>query len=270
MVLLPLSSGHYVETGPLYERRRRDLATLMIGLSSGRVMRSPLTTGNSRAHHRLPDGRSGTDPTVCVHARPEGTASPRRTPGGPPTCRPWTPRTRSLEVRVPASQCFLKTGQIFQPRGGGCRHVRGRGSANSGPSVSPPTRQSAHARRFTLHAFFGTSVCTWQAPAVCPDSTPLRSATGSAPHPRIKSSALRYLGRAREVHHQRLMNPQIGWHPHDLVDWMYLPLAAGYADHVVCENSHGHQLRHAETAVPTSGAQIHTTFRDLIAHLRVA
>lgn len=41
----------------------------------------------------------------------------------------------------------------------------------------------------------------------------------------------------QEVHHQRLMNAQDRWHPHDLVDWMYLPLAAGYADHVVCETA---------------------------------
>lgn len=45
-VLLPISSGH-VETGPLWGRQRAHVASLMVGLSRGWVMRDPLRVAAS-------------------------------------------------------------------------------------------------------------------------------------------------------------------------------------------------------------------------------
>jgi hypothetical protein len=62
-VLLPLSSGHYIEAGPLYDRRRRDLAPLIVGLSSGWVMRDPLTV---RMHELVVSFQANGNPvSVC-------------------------------------------------------------------------------------------------------------------------------------------------------------------------------------------------------------
>ena len=46
-VLLPLSSGHWIETGGLDRRWREHLATQMVGLSRGWVMRDPLRVTES-------------------------------------------------------------------------------------------------------------------------------------------------------------------------------------------------------------------------------
>jgi hypothetical protein len=44
-----------------------------------------------------------------------------------------------------------------------------------------------------------------------------------------------YLGLRREITHARLVNVDDRWHEHDLVDMLFLPCAAAYADFVVCE-----------------------------------
>jgi hypothetical protein len=156
-------------------------------------------------------------------------------------------------------------------REGDAYAARGAEAQQEAPDIlASGTTVRAQARRFTLHAFLSdlglhlASACR----SAGLDGDTFGDWVRSAPDDQIK--LLPYLGRAREVHHQRLMNAQDRWHPHDLIDWLYLPLAAGYADYVVCENSHGHQLRRAESAVATIGAQIHTNFRGLIEHLAVA
>lgn len=50
-------------------------------------------------------------------------------------------------------------------------------------------------------------------------------------------SELPSLGLFREVLHEKLLNPGTRWETNDVTDLMYLPCAAGYADHVVGENS---------------------------------
>jgi len=46
-VLLPISSGHWIETGSLDGRHRSHLASVMVGLSRGWVMRDPLRVASS-------------------------------------------------------------------------------------------------------------------------------------------------------------------------------------------------------------------------------
>lgn len=56
-------------------------------------------------------------------------------------------------------------------------------------------------------------------------------------HSDIDIAAVPSLGLFREVLREKLLNPGTTWESNDLTDIMYLTCAAGYADHVVGENS---------------------------------
>lgn len=236
-VLLPLSSGHYIETGPLYERRRRDLATLMVGLSSGWIMRDPLTV---RMQELVATFQASGAPASINE--PVFTLDPDAL--NTRTELPEEPDMSSMDaanhVFGGASARFavlLENEAIANPEGDAYTARWAQAQQQLADVLSSDPAVRAHARRFTLQAFLrdlGLHLAV-----ACRSAGLNADAFGewlrSAPDEQVKS--LPYLGRAREVHHQRLMNAQDRWHPHDLVDWMYLPLAAGYADHVVCETA---------------------------------
>jgi hypothetical protein len=66
-------------------------------------------------------------------------------------------------------------------------------------------------------------------------------------------SRMPYLGRAREVTHSRLSNPQHTWVANDLFDLHQLSCAAGYADVVVAEREFCGHLRTADRRLQRSG-----------------
>jgi hypothetical protein len=266
-VLLPLSSGHYIEAQPLYGARRRDLALQMVDLSAGWVMRDPLTV---RMQELVLAFRAGGRPASVW--QPVFTLDPEalETRMELPTAPDPSPMAAANRIFAAASARFavlLENDAIDNPEGDARTAAWARAQQETAELLAHDQAARAQARRVTLHAFLldlGQHVA-----AACRsagmDVASFRDWLLDAPENQIRS--LPYLGRAREVHHQRLMNAQDRWHPHDLIDWLYLPLAAGYADHVVCENSHGHHLRRVDQALPTSGAQIHTTFSTLLAHI---
>jgi len=77
---------------------------------------------------------------------------------------------------------------------------------------------------------------------------------------------LGYLGRRREVMHFRLVNADDHWDEHDLIDMMYLPCAAHYADYVVCEKKTGDYLQRVARD-RSGGATVVTSIRDLVSAL---
>lgn len=74
---------------------------------------------------------------------------------------------------------------------------------------------------------------------------------------------LPYLGRNREVIHLKLQNAQKRWHSNDLIDLMYLPCAAGYADYVVCEKHTGDYLQRLSRG-RGDGAKVFTSVAALM------
>lgn len=73
-----------------------------------------------------------------------------------------------------------------------------------------------------------------------------------------------YLGRAREVTHERLMNTSDTWKAGDLVDMLYLPYAAAYADFLVGEKKIAHYLVNAQRKLG-GGAQVVTSLAPVVA-----
>ena len=74
-------------------------------------------------------------------------------------------------------------------------------------------------------------------------------------------AALPFLGLRREVTHYRLVDRSGQWDDHDLVDMLFLPCAAAYADHVVCEKKTGTLMRRALGKRP-GGAAIHLSIAE--------
>lgn len=71
------------------------------------------------------------------------------------------------------------------------------------------------------------------------------------------------VGRRREITHARLSNAGDRWHEHDLVDMLYLPCAAEYADYVVCEKKMAHYLQRTGRNRPGVGTVV-TSLADLL------
>jgi len=266
-LILPLSSGHYIETGPLYEDRRRQLASNMVELSSGWIMRDPLTV---RMQELVLSFHSQGSPASI--RQPVFTLDPAalETRGELPPERSGGSLEDTTDVLANASARFavlLENSRIKNPEGDAYTAEWAAAQQGWADALAGDRAARGRARSITLGVFLTdlgqhlTSACI--AAGVTEEA--FRCWLHGTPDEHLKQ--LPYLGRAREVHYQRLMNPQDRWHPHDLIDWMYLPLAAGYADHVVCENSHAHQLRRAQRAVLTPGAEVHTSFGQLLSAL---
>lgn len=66
--------------------------------------------------------------------------------------------------------------------------------------------------------------------------------------------------------HFRLVNADDHWDEHDLIDMMYFPCAAHYADYVVCEKKTGDYLQRVAHH-RAEGATVVTSIRDLVAAL---
>jgi hypothetical protein len=74
---------------------------------------------------------------------------------------------------------------------------------------------------------------------------------------------LPYLGRMREVIHYRLMNAGDRWARGDLVDILYLPYAAAYADVLVAEKKTSHYLISAQRRLG-GGARVVTSLAEAV------
>lgn len=67
----------------------------------------------------------------------------------------------------------------------------------------------------------------------------------------------------RDVIHLRLRNDRDVWEPNDLIDMLFLPCAAAYADVVVSERKTGDYLARVHRS-RADGARIVTSFPQLI------
>ncbi len=76
-------------------------------------------------------------------------------------------------------------------------------------------------------------------------------------------AAAPYLGRMRDVIHFRLRNADDRWQPNDLIDMLFLPCAAAYADIVMAERKTGDYLERAERS-RCDGARVVTSFSELV------
>ncbi len=274
-VILPVSSGHWIETGPIYGPRRSHLAALMVGLSRGWIMRDPIRVASSEIEAMLARGvNEGILPApAAVFTVDSRQLYAESTPGYVSNDANLPPQIVSLINALSGVQAvlavLLENERTQDPDGveaarkWAAVHQDLANRIASQPRVGP-----AALRRLTLVAFvmdLGHGL----------EDAVRASGLGSADfqtwldlHADSDIGRLPYIGRRREVTHLRLGNADDSWEPNDLIDMLFLPCAAGYADFVICENHTGAYLRRVARDLP-EGATVCTSIRELLAALEV-
>lgn len=262
-VLLPLSSGHWIETGPLDRRRREHVATQMVGLSRGWIMRDPLRVTESEIA-RLLGGNEKIPETFTLdsrelYAEPMGRYVPKE--GGLPAdsvdlINAITGVQSIMAVLLENERTKDAAGVLAAQRWAAI-HTSFSKQLNAG-RYSRETKREMTVGAFIQDLGHGLADAAKRAGwtmAELESWAKLRADEEFALVP--------YLGLRREITHARLVNVDDPWHEHDLVDMLYLPCAAAYADYLVCEKKTADYLRRAGRKRP-EGADIYTSIAELV------
>lgn len=271
-VILPISSGHWIETAKVYGERRSHLAAAMVGLSRGWLMCDPLLVRacEMRALFTKPSDATGTsirEPVFTLdphqlYAEPSPTYIPR----GPGLPSEWVDLISALSGAQAVLGVLLENERTQSSEGLKAAASWAAVHQRFATHLATEAATRPHLRALTLYRFLADL-----------GHGPLQAAheAGLSPSDYVRwlrsradadIAQLPYLGRKREVIHLRLLNPQSAWKPNDLVDTLFLPCAAGYADYVVCENQAGDYLQRVARN-HLDGATVFTSIRDLVAAL---
>lgn len=270
-LILPISSGHSIEIGPLYGRRRLDIAVQMVGMSRGWIMTDPLRVRASELRALF---GSLDDDSIGPIKQPVFTLDSRQfhaeTPAPYLPTRPGLPPAAMLLVdALTSTQAVLAVllENEGSPREGVDEASRWASLHQQLASHLATERASKqHLRTMTLLAFLsdlGDDLLHALHESGM-TSSEYEHWLGERADGDI--AQLPYLGRKRELVHRRLLNAQIKWGVNDLVDVLFLPCAAGYADYVVCEKQTGDYLQKVR-GDRSGGARVFTSIAALIAAL---
>ena len=270
-VLLPISSGHWIETGPLEGHRRAHVASLMVGLSRGWIMRDPprvaaleMATLFGNDEH----GRSGENGTSvftldagALFAEPT-TAHVLRHDGLPSDVGDVIEALSGVQSILAV---LLEDERTKDPNG--VQKARQWADIYQAwaQQLASQRLSASRLRRQTLEAFIkglGHGLAE-VARAHGIGSADLEAWVDEGAERDL--CRLPYLGLSREVTHARLRDANDRWHRHDLVDMLYLPCAAAHGDFVVAEKKMAHYLQ--RTTRDRSTCVVVASFADLIAAL---
>ncbi len=246
-VILPLSSGHWIETSSTYSQRRTRLAAAMVGMSRGWIMRDPLLVRSLELGKMFDNVRRGTfapldEPVFTLdcrhfHAEPSEPYQPND-PSLP------AEMVRLIDTLIGAQAVLavlLEDERNNRETALATRWARLHESFANHLATEPATRP--HVRTLTLFRFLADLGTEHMIAARDSGLNPLEYQEWLRESADEDIAELPYLGRNREVIHLKLQNAQKRWHPNDLIDLMYLPCSAGYADYVVCEKQTGDYLQ---------------------------
>ena len=260
-VVLPISAGHVVETGPLYDDLRVALASTMLEFSRGWQVRNPVTIRGEELAASL----EGKDPV----------ASGFTSLGADVLFTTPLRDVDASQIRGPMAAVFARIVNLS-----GIYEVLV--DREAVPDAEGRQAAAAWARKF---ADLGDYV---QSNGMSREQT-FRAATGMvladllseiaplAPVDAVKLwlmettktglGEMPYLGRFAAVVFARLRQPTTRWSGNDLNDMSFLCCAAGYADVVVGERNTIGALRTARGVTP--GAELAATLTDAVALLDV-
>ncbi|MEU8011162.1 hypothetical protein [Micromonospora parva] len=273
-IILPLSGGHVVEIAKKGGRQRLDVARVMVELSRGWQMRSPLYVRAAElARMFSPDAGGGALMDVFTLAPwalwddPYRRSQRRsRAPELPPEVRGVSERISWIEsfihvlldtdpeVSVAGLEMAGKWASSFQEL---AQHIRS----------NPKAR--VYARDLTRTRFITDMSNDVAAAAAGGGLTPEQFSEWLRDEAETAFSSLPELGRIREVLHLRLMNADDKWHRNDLNDVLFLCCAAGYADVVIGEKKMCSYLRRANDKVP-AGAHVFRRVVDALPRVEAA
>jgi hypothetical protein len=262
-IIVPLSSGHFVELGRKSGQQRRDVAVTMLQVSRGWVMRNPLRV-RAEELRRLFDAESPVGEVFSLDPSP--LFSDTEADGDPGPLAPVgsveaTAASHSLVMAM--VDVLSNTGQIQSAEG----ILRGKAWADGftrlAVHMGGNPKAKAHRRAVTRMKFIGDVRLEFATAAQAAGATHEEFEALIMDESETKLMGQPALGRYREVIHRRLSNPSDTWEPNDLYDLLFLSTAAGYGDVVVAERKMGNYLRQCEVAV-TAGAQVFVTMADAV------
>jgi hypothetical protein len=242
-ILLPFSSGHAVETGPLYGERRLQHASMVLELSGGWQMRNPIAI---RARE-LQQDLAGEDPRApgVFTLEPNvlfASQGPR-----PPSGGPIEETLKRLSWLTAVYETFLDE---EEPDMNDARAKADRWAAvHKTVASSMAGLRSQEERRHMAREFLLTDLRIEIATAATVRGvSPARTATWHAERLNVGLGSLPYVGRWEKVLFHRLSNTGERWVASDLLDLNFLSAAAAYADVVVGERQTSEYLSRAQRA----------------------
>lgn len=267
-IVLPLSSGHVIETTPLYGVKRQNLALLMLKLSRGWHMRNPVLVRNDEIARVLsneePDAL-GRDRLEVFTLDPDSLyAAEAMTP--PPTGLPEYLNWLCARLTgVAANFDLLMDPQRITPEKTTrwCDELAATGRRAQFRALPAARRRAAaHVLALTDALADAHVLARVQGGGLPPEQTAaallqgLQTRTDTMPFLRLYADALSV----------RLLNPTTRWEPNDLIDMLYLACAAAYADGVAAERKASRYLN-AAWRNRSDRCPVVPTLGELVSHL---
>lgn len=266
-VILPLSSGHMIETARSDRTWRQHLAPLMVALSHGWLMRDPLLVRRSElgAIFAARAGREGLAAPAVITLDSRQLYAEDMSPAPYAADLPSELATLSATLAsVTSIYAVLIEDEVTHSAAG---YAAAASWASSHHDLAKELRSNTKARhlsRDVTRAWFLSDLGMDLHIAVAESGlTPEEFGTWLTEFAEADLAAAPYLGRMRDVIHMRLRNDRDVWEPNDLIDMLFLPCAAAYAAVVVSERKTGDYLARVHRS-RADGARIVTSFAQLI------
>jgi hypothetical protein len=265
-ITLPLSAANMVEATKLDGPQRRDLGTVLLQLSAGWQMRSPIAVRGGELRSSISGGEPVAEGVVTLEPGAAAATPPeplRVAEDLPVEWAQWFQdiTTASAFASTLVDEEALPIVEGLQMAGGwGEKHQR------LAEFMRDHHVSKEHARINTqamLIADLRKEIASAAATVGAGDEAfQLWLDEGLE----RDLSRMPYLGRQHEVIYHRLRNAQDYWEPNDLFDLNFLSCAAGYVDLVVTENKFSHYLQRAQSRVP-AGAVVVAKLPEAVRHI---
>jgi hypothetical protein len=267
-IILPLSSGHVIETTPLYGVKRQHLGLVMLKLSRGWHMRNPVLVRSSEIARVLGYEEAdalGRDRLEVFTLDPDSLYAGATTPPAPTGLVEYLAWLCARLTAVAANFDLLIDPQRITPEKttGWCDRLAATGRSAQFQALSAAQRRKAAHIMALNDALADADVfARIQGSGLAVEPTAaallqgLQAQTDTMPFLRLYADALGV----------RLLNPTTRWEPNDLIDMLYLACAAAYADGVAAERTASRYLNTAWRDRP-GPCPVVPTLGELVSHL---
>lgn len=263
-VVLPLSTGHMLETGGLYGERRYEVGLAMASLSGGWQIRNPLDLWKQEAQETI---------RAYLDLSPQNPRAPIVTePGamfGSDTNLGISDQHTDEEIlmtmlTMPNTVLNILIEPDSMPKHPLTNWVDHH--ARISGQVGTQNINKDQRRRLARRRYWNENIALYTAP--------YRELTNSLGFPAFSDRELAQMfsdspmvGLLSEVFVQRFMNRQARWERNDLIDIFHLSSAAAYADYVCAEKHTGRQLQSAQRELGRR-PNVSTSLVDMLAQIR--
>lgn len=263
-IVLPFSSGHMLETGPLAGPKRPQLVLTMLGLCGGWFMRDPLEIRRMELVASMQGPRPEQEDIFGINP---GDLHRDLMPSSPRDFPPELARIHARTVEVLSVYHTLAEDSPIPESAAGEAASRSWAEANHQTALA--ARRDGMSREqvdklATQLLLMDHRDDIAEAAMSCGLKKEEFAAWLSSADDGLRP--LPMLSRFREVLLLRLRNADERWDSNDLVDMLYLSAAAGYADVVVGERRMANYLSAASASVP-AGAFVTRKLPEAVEHI---